>query len=495
MPENNSWTSVAYGNGLWVAVAENGLHRIATSSDGINWTLRMAPQRNTKFQPYDYREIKWYTVTFGNGLWVAGGQEAIMVSKDGINWSIPGDAGAVVLNDNYHGIISYENATNWRSVAFRNGIWVAVGNGFSRFPYDEGFSNAMISKDGFSWTFVKPPLWEDWTSVTFGGDRWIAVADLGFMTAQQSLIASLIGGTNEASYKWMTSRDGTNWSVMELPFQYGQSWKQIIYGNDLYVASSGGRMSPRLDNGHFYDPGVKDRTIGMMDGFLWSRDGDTWQVAKMLLVPRRSGPGSSVSIAYGQGLWVGVSEDQLVLSQTGTEWISLEMTTGLPGFRQSSCNGNPSLAYGNGLWVGICGDTGIRATTESLQKTFASSAPATQLTRKQCESLRTKASNLYATIERAPITYANYKKSFEQLLPGKKSGVDDILSLKKEYIFADSCPSEEDIANVESYLNFFTSGIKYFISSRSKVIVCKKGKVTQKVSGLDPKCPAGFIKT
>ena len=39
---NNQWTGVAFGNGIFVAVAgetgSSGEHRIAYSSDGISWT-------------------------------------------------------------------------------------------------------------------------------------------------------------------------------------------------------------------------------------------------------------------------------------------------------------------------------------------------------------------------------------------------------------------------------------------------------------------------
>ena len=39
-----SWTSVTYGNDLFVAVASNGTgNRVMTSSDGINWTTSYLP--------------------------------------------------------------------------------------------------------------------------------------------------------------------------------------------------------------------------------------------------------------------------------------------------------------------------------------------------------------------------------------------------------------------------------------------------------------------
>ena len=63
---DNQWTSVAYGNGLWVAVSLNGSEdRVMTSPDGITWTIRTSAADNV-----------WRSVAYGNGLWVA-------VSADG----------------------------------------------------------------------------------------------------------------------------------------------------------------------------------------------------------------------------------------------------------------------------------------------------------------------------------------------------------------------------------------------------------------------------
>ena len=48
---------------LFVAVSSEGGNRVMTSSDGITWTARSAAGNN------DF----WYSVTYGNGLFVAVG--------------------------------------------------------------------------------------------------------------------------------------------------------------------------------------------------------------------------------------------------------------------------------------------------------------------------------------------------------------------------------------------------------------------------------------
>ena len=103
---DNAWTSVTYGNGLFVAVANTGTgNRVMTSPDGINWTARTSAADND-----------WYSVTYGNGLFVgvasSGTGNRVMTSPDGISWSTR-DSGA----DN-----------SWLGVTYFNNLFIAVAS-------------------------------------------------------------------------------------------------------------------------------------------------------------------------------------------------------------------------------------------------------------------------------------------------------------------------------------------------------------------------------
>ena len=79
---DNVWREVCYGNGLFVAVASNGVgNRIMTSPDGITWTIRTSAADNF-----------WMSICYGNGLFVAVAQTGtfnrVMTSPDGITWTI-----------------------------------------------------------------------------------------------------------------------------------------------------------------------------------------------------------------------------------------------------------------------------------------------------------------------------------------------------------------------------------------------------------------------
>ncbi|MEZ4195141.1 MAG: hypothetical protein R3B53_01955 [Candidatus Paceibacterota bacterium] len=77
---NNNWTSVTYGNGLFVAVsASSTTSNVMTSPDGITWTLQTGASSNS-----------WQAVTYGNGLFVAvasTGSGQVMTSTDGVTWT------------------------------------------------------------------------------------------------------------------------------------------------------------------------------------------------------------------------------------------------------------------------------------------------------------------------------------------------------------------------------------------------------------------------
>ena len=60
-----SWTTVIYGNGVWVAVAESsnsGAERVMTSPDGITWTMQQAAGDDSK---------RWFGLAYGGGKFVA----------------------------------------------------------------------------------------------------------------------------------------------------------------------------------------------------------------------------------------------------------------------------------------------------------------------------------------------------------------------------------------------------------------------------------------
>jgi len=202
-----NWSSVTYGNGLYVAVANSGTgNRVMTSPDGINWTSRTSATDNS-----------WSSITYGNGLFVAvsstGTTARVMTSSNGITWAIR----------------TASSNNNWSGVTYGNGQFVAVAN--------TGATNlVMTSPDGITWTGRSAAAASEWKSITYGNGLYVAVAN------------------NGAGNRVMTSPDGITWTSRTA--SAANSWTGITYVNGLYVAVA--------------NSGTGNRVMTSPDGITWT---------------------------------------------------------------------------------------------------------------------------------------------------------------------------------------------------------------------------------
>jgi hypothetical protein len=150
MPSANSWTSVTYGNGKFVAVS-NGRITASYSNEGSTWTVVNMTVA-----------AAWYGITYGNGLFVAvaGGQSTNTTigaySTDGINWNpslLP-------------------SSQKWYRVTYGNGYFVAIS------LWNTATSPAAYSTNGTTWTastITSAGTVNGWTGVTYGNGKFVAV--------------------------------------------------------------------------------------------------------------------------------------------------------------------------------------------------------------------------------------------------------------------------------------------------------------------------------
>jgi hypothetical protein len=270
--EGDSWRSVAYGNGLFVAVSDSGTgNRVMTSPDGITWTIRTSAADNN-----------WNSVAYGNGLFVAvsdsGTGNRVMTSPDGITWKIRTSAA-----DN-----------NWRSVTYGNGLFVAVS-------LDGTNNRVMTSPDGITWTSRTPAADNNWRSITYGNGLFVAVSNSG------------------TGNRVMTSPDGITWTSRTSAVD--NAWRGVTYGNGLFVAVS--------------TDGTNNRVMTSPDGITWTS--------------RTSAADNQwFSVTYGNGLFVAVSNsgigNRVMTSPDGITWTS----------RTSAADTQwVHVTHGNGLFVAV----------------------------------------------------------------------------------------------------------------------------------------------
>jgi len=190
-PNNNNWSSITYGKGLFVAIANSNVvtnNRIMTSNDGIVWTQRTVPVENN-----------WVSVTYGNGLFVAVADDGtnnqrILRSTDGIVWTA---------------ISVAQNA--WKQVIYGDGCFVAVATSGSG-------SRIIRSIDGIVWT---PIDINAYNSIAYGNGVFVAVA------------ANIIR---------RSSNNGISFDILTLTSGY--NWESVCYANGEFILlSSNGEIA------------------------------------------------------------------------------------------------------------------------------------------------------------------------------------------------------------------------------------------------------------
>ena len=196
---------VIYKNGFFVTVGSlshhqlvDGVNRrvtapiILVSQDGKEWERQSFPEREDLMQA---SSLLW-SITYGNGKWVAGGSPGIMlVSEDALNWEWGNN---IPIGSAMH-------------IAYGNGVFVVL-------PWVQGGATPiLVSRDLISWHMidvsVAGAMWQD---LDYVAGRFIAIASDGRM------FDSWDGMTWEYT---LTGRI-TRIRIINAP----------VYGNDVFVA-------------------------------------------------------------------------------------------------------------------------------------------------------------------------------------------------------------------------------------------------------------------
>lgn len=285
-------TSIAYGNGLWVAAGWKG--KLATSEDGITWT-----QRDSGFGSSDI-----YTVCYGDGLWVAMGRDRKQsTSVDGITWVTAnnpdlslniyavsyGNGLWVAAGDS---VFTSPDASTWtrnrsflgsyfyRAIAYNpdNDIWMIAGNNYTHMSFDGGITWEQSSN-------ITGPLYNrDLKGLVYGNGVWTTVS------------------ASHATFRGIyTSEDGYQWETKNLPIT-GVGSSPLAYGNGLLVLG------------------------GVGGGLYTSNDGaNTWDTSESPF-----GSSTIQAISFGHDRWIAVgNEGKLAISLlTKTIGIPQEETQG-----------------------------------------------------------------------------------------------------------------------------------------------------------------------
>jgi hypothetical protein len=221
----------------------------------------------------------------GSPLYIAVGYDGVRaMSNDGVSFSTAAKGGTDGDGTNQ------DDQYNFRSIAYANGRFVAVGGGCLP-PYSTCPARLEVLKSDLTWNVIWTPTNNayNWLGgVASDGTHWVAV-----------------GGFGPIAY----SADGDNWT-----YESGNK------GNPLRaVAYGGGRFVAVGDNGQRE----------------YSTDGQKWTTANESTKNRYS------SIAYGNGIFAAVGTNLLSCSTDGKTWTD-------PGTMTSGAN---NIAFGGGVFL------------------------------------------------------------------------------------------------------------------------------------------------
>jgi outer membrane protein OmpA-like peptidoglycan-associated protein len=204
-------------------------------------------------------------------------------------------------------------ANNWNSIAYGSETFVAVAS--------NGTNRVMTSTDGITWTARTAAEANTWTAIAYGNETFVAVASTG---------------TNQV----MTSTDGITWTSRPIPSNSSQ-WSSVTWGNNRFVAVS--------------------RTGGSTDRVMTSTDGTTWTLANSIH------NGNWNSVTFGNGTFVAVANNQginanqvisnrVMTSTDGTTWTART---------EAAQSGWTSVTYGGSKFVAVANSGTDRVMTST----------------------------------------------------------------------------------------------------------------------------------
>lgn len=298
LPDNAFWRAVAYGNNMFVAVADDSgssTYNAAYSTDGKTWVGTTLPRR-----------VNWQSVVWGGDKFVAVAADInyVAYSTDGKTWSTTkGQSSGLFTTQNWISITYGKVSTGALFVAvassYNKAAWSKDGLNWSEasFPSKATYNLAGVAwgqpSDSTNGRFVTIPSdGSDTVLYSTGGTSW-ATKSGGWANVSGNLRSVSYDGTQwvaatENSGEAVYSTTGKTWTKKSIP---DKQWRGLTCNEEACVAVGYGSniAAYSINNG---DCGISD--LGTED------------------------VGSTVSaVAYGNGVFVALATGHNAISYTG----------------------------------------------------------------------------------------------------------------------------------------------------------------------------------
>ena len=262
------YTHICFGNGKFVLYCENERTNIYTTTNGESWTRIKVPVNYGQYG----------TVKYINNKFVLVGDTVIYYSDDGENWTQSSMAGLEVTN-------------YWRDIAYGNGKYVMIRSNSA--------SYAMIatSTDLENWTQISIGTTYLLENIEYGNGKFVIITN----------VRTIIYST-----------DGENWTTSATALDTSINPQTICYGNNLFIIA-GGNSNRNTDI------------------YYTSTDGISWTKRNFGI------NGLYNSIKYLNNKYYAVSNGstKILVSTNGTSWSSYILKNRIQTMQE--------IAYGNGI--------------------------------------------------------------------------------------------------------------------------------------------------
>ena len=217
---NYDFTSVAYGNGHFVA-ADTALGATAISATGLDWSRHLAPMAG----------LKWSAVVYGNGNFVtfdSSGSGDIATSVYGYVWTL-----------------HHFSAQGISGATFGCGSFVAVGQPAG------STNNFLSSTSGVTWSARAVPTdtASDWTAVAYGAHRFVAVDSAGNIAWSNTAADCAAAIPTSPQQVSGNIHSGEVWTYMHPPVTVGGAPV-----NNYRVTVSNGTLTRQCSAPVYYQP-------------------------------------------------------------------------------------------------------------------------------------------------------------------------------------------------------------------------------------------------
>lgn len=233
LPATRTWAYCAYGNGIFVAGANDATDQYATSTNGLTWAARTLPA-----------SVTCSGISFANGVFfLLAGPSTLYTSTDGLNWT-----SRAISNCGFGA-----GAGNWGQVTWNGTVYCATGDATST---NQKYST---SSDAITWTARTGASTQASTRiaantstgrlVSTGTTRNEYSTDNGVTWTQNTpgftfQEALTFDGTNFVSVSSTKvirySTDGITWSTGSALSSTPLRWGNILFANSRYMVLSGG---------------------------------------------------------------------------------------------------------------------------------------------------------------------------------------------------------------------------------------------------------------